>query len=242
MLIGVGGELAARPSAVSPAVSHPVHPVHPSHPAHPEHPVAHTAHPAHPASVSHPVHPAASSGKSDTYTVHSGDTLSGIASQHHLSLSALEKDNPQIKNPNLIHSGESVNLPQDTVSLSPHAQGLKGETHPASTNADTYTVHSGDTLSGIASQHHLSLSALEKDNPQIKNLNLILPGQILHLGSGINSAPSPSPGLLNHSGVEAHPGTGGWARPIPNASAGSQPQYDLIGFFVARPDTAAMYV
>jgi hypothetical protein len=148
-----------------------VHPVHPSHPAHPEHPVAHTAHPAHPASVSHPVHPAASSGKSDTYT-----------------------------------------------------------------------VHSGDTLSGIASQHHLSLSALEKDNPQIKNLNLILPGQILHLGSGINSAPSPSPGLLNHSGVEAHPGTGGWARPIPNASAGSQPQYDLIGFFIARPDTAAMYV
>ncbi len=222
MLMRVGGESAAKPSAVSPAVSHPVHP-------------------PHPASVSHPVHPAASSGKSSAYTVHSGDTLSGIASRNHLSLSALEKDNPQIKNPNLIYSGESVHLPQDTVSLSPHAQGLKGETHPANTNTGAYTVHSGDTLSGIASRNHLSLSALEKDNPQIKNPNLILPGQVLHLGSGVNSASSPGPSHLTRSAPFISPAANSPAtQPIPNASPNQPIPAKLIVYNFARPTTGVM--
>lgn len=51
--------------------------------------------------------------------------------------------------------------------------------------ADTvvkYTVVKGDTLSRIAKKHGISLSQLLAWNPQIKNPNLIYPGQIIALG------------------------------------------------------------
>jgi LysM repeat protein len=48
--------------------------------------------------------------KTKTYTVRHGDTLSAIAKREHLSLSALEKLNPQIKNPNLIRTGEKIKV------------------------------------------------------------------------------------------------------------------------------------
>ena len=41
-------------------------------------------------------------------------------------------------------------------------------------NSDT--VHKGDTLWGIAKRHGVSLTALISANPQIKNPNLIYPG------------------------------------------------------------------
>ena len=48
---------------------------------------------------------------SRSYTVRSGDTLSGIAARHGVSLSALTAANPQIRNPNLIHPGQKINIP-----------------------------------------------------------------------------------------------------------------------------------
>lgn len=45
----------------------------------------------------------------------------------------------------------------------------------------TYKVVEGDTLSGIAVHHKVSLAALEHANPQIKNPDLIFPGQVLHI-------------------------------------------------------------
>ena len=38
-------------------------------------------------------------------------TLSGIASHEHVPLGYLEKDNPQVKNPNLVYPGEKINIP-----------------------------------------------------------------------------------------------------------------------------------
>lgn len=45
----------------------------------------------------------------------------------------------------------------------------------------TVTVQPGNTLWGIAQAHHMSLSSLEAANPQIKNPNLIYPGQKITL-------------------------------------------------------------
>jgi spore coat assembly protein SafA len=42
-----------------------------------------------------------------------------------------------------------------------------------------YTVQSGDTLSEIAERFGVSLTALEAANPQIKNPDLIFPGQVV---------------------------------------------------------------
>jgi hypothetical protein len=46
-----------------------------------------------------------------THTVQTGETLSGIAAQSGVSLSQLEAANPQIKDPNLIYTGNLINVP-----------------------------------------------------------------------------------------------------------------------------------
>ena len=44
-----------------------------------------------------------------------------------------------------------------------------------------YIVKKGDTLSGIAAKHHTTLKKLQDLNPQIKNPNLIFPGDAIRL-------------------------------------------------------------
>src|SRR3546814_19121119 len=94
---------------------------------------------------------------SDLYTVRSGDTLSGIAAANNMSLDALISANPQISNPNLIYPGQSINLSGD--------------------GGGSYSVRSGDTMSGIAASHGVPLSALLNANPPVGNPNLISHGQ-----------------------------------------------------------------
>ena len=120
---------------------------------------------------------------SRSYTVRSGDTLSGIAARHGVSLSALTAANPQIRNPNLIHPGQKISIPG------------QGGSAPAPAPSSSYTVRSGDTLSGIATRHGVSLSALTAANPQIRNPNLIHPGQKINIpGGGKSSPPVQGPG------------------------------------------------
>ncbi|NMB30346.1 MAG: SafA/ExsA family spore coat assembly protein [Clostridiales bacterium] len=51
--------------------------------------------------------------QSTTYTVKSGDSLWKIAVKYEIGISELIKANPQIKNPNLIYSGQKINIPQE---------------------------------------------------------------------------------------------------------------------------------
>ena len=48
------------------------------------------------------------------------------------------------------------------------------------TQGNYYIVKKGDTLSGIASRHHTTVAKLLL-NPQIKNPNLIYPGEAIRL-------------------------------------------------------------
>jgi murein DD-endopeptidase MepM/ murein hydrolase activator NlpD len=45
------------------------------------------------------------------YLVQPGDTLSGIAASHSVSLAAVEAANPQLSDPNLIYAGQTVEIP-----------------------------------------------------------------------------------------------------------------------------------
>lgn len=106
--------------------------------------------------------------KSAVYVVKAGDSLSAIAVEYHLTLKQIEALNPQIKNPNLIHPGDKVNV-----------SGVSNPAHKPATA--TYVVKKGDTLSGIAKAHGLGLAEIEKLNPGIENYNLIYPGEHINL-------------------------------------------------------------
>ena len=64
-----------------------------------------------------------------SYTVRSGDTLSAIAGRYNVSLSALEKANPQIHDPNQIFVGEKLNIPgqKDTFHPAPKKSAPKAK-------------------------------------------------------------------------------------------------------------------
>ncbi|MBS2032281.1 MAG: LysM peptidoglycan-binding domain-containing protein [Deltaproteobacteria bacterium] len=121
-----------------------------------------------------------------SYRVRSGDTMSGIASRYHLSLAALERANPQVKNPNMIYVGEALNIPGSSDSFTPAAPKKASSSGGAS--GGSYIVRSGDTMGSIASRHGVSLGALEAANPQVHNPNMIYVGQKLNLPGGSHSS------------------------------------------------------
>ena len=58
---------------------------------------------------------------------------------------------------------------------------LENVTGGAAYGSNYYIVKKGDTLSGIAVKHHTTLDKLRALNPQIKNPNLIYPGDAIRL-------------------------------------------------------------
>ncbi|HEY3448034.1 MAG TPA: LysM peptidoglycan-binding domain-containing protein [Myxococcales bacterium] len=118
-------------------------------------------------------------------TVRSGDTLSGIAQRHGVSLNDLVRANPQVQNPNLIYPGQELNLPG--------WNGQSGVDEPKAQQMDlgggTYTVQSGDTLSAIGNKFGVSFQALASLNG-IANPNLIFAGQVLHVPRGAGTVPT----------------------------------------------------
>lgn len=130
--------------------------------------------------------------ESDTYTVRSGDTLSGIASRYGTTYQALAALNG-IVNPNLIYPGQVLQLPKSTSAPAPSA--------PAPAEEETYTVQPGDSLSEIATAHGTTYQALAALNG-ISNPNLIYPGQVLRL---IGSAP-PAPASAVEETYTVKPG------------------------------------
>ena len=109
----------------------------------------------------------AESSKSQTssktiYIVKKGDTLSGIASKYGTTYQVLASYNG-ISNPNLIGVGQTIKIPNGTMS------------HITNTSSRTYIVKSGDTLSSIAKKYGTTYQKIAKDN-NISNPNKIYPG------------------------------------------------------------------
>ena len=117
---------------------------------------------------------------SETYTVQPGDTLSGIAAKYGTTYQKLAELN-EIENPNLIHVGQVLHL-KGPASV----RAAQAAPAPA---AQTYTVVSGDTLSGIASRFGTTYQVLAALNG-IFDPNKIYPGQVLKLSGGAPASPS----------------------------------------------------
>ncbi len=120
-------------------------------------------------SVPTPQQPAQSA--SGTYTVRSGDTLSGIAAAYGTTVANLVAING-IKNPNLINVGQVLQLGGNAPAPQQNTQA-----------GGQYTVQPGDTLSGIAQRYGTNYQTLAALNG-IANPNLITVGQKITLPGG----------------------------------------------------------
>ena len=117
---------------------------------------------------------------SETYTVQPGDTLSGIASRYGTTYQALAALNA-IANPNIIHPGQ-------VLRVTGSAPAPVAQTTPAPA-VQTYTVVSGDTLSGIASRFGTTYQVLAALNG-IADPNKIYPGQVLKINGIAQASPA----------------------------------------------------
>ncbi|GEM_PF-399898 len=171
----------------------------------------------------------AGGGRSDDYVVKSGDTLSGIADKHGVSLDALIRANPQITNPNVIRPGQTVTLPQG-----------------AAAEARSYEVAAGDNLSSIGAQFGVSWQAIAQAN-HLSNPNLIHVGQALQIpGDGTAARPTPQTTTTQQT-TPSTTTTGQATGVLPSTEGLSQAQkYDLYAGYVnaygdaqAKADLAA---
>ena len=109
------------------------------------------------------VNGSSSSSSSSTYTVVSGDTLSGIGSKLGVNWKDIANANG-ISSPYTIYPGQKLIIP--------------GKSNSSSNSSVTYTVKSGDTLSEIAKKYNTTVNKIASDNG-ITNINLIYVGQKL---------------------------------------------------------------
>ncbi|WP_260982578.1 LysM peptidoglycan-binding domain-containing protein [Arthrobacter sp. U41] len=138
--------------------------------------------------------PAAAAGGS-VYTVKSGDTLGAIAARHGVKLSQVFSLNG-LNMGSIIHPGQKIKIgaaaapaPSKPAPSKPAASAPAAPT--ASAPAGSYTIKSGDTLSGIAARHGVKLSAILAAN-RLTMSSIIYPGQKLAL-AGSSVAPASTP-------------------------------------------------
>ena len=108
-----------------------------------------------------------------TYTVASGDTMSGIAERTGSSLAELLAANGLVAS-SLIFPGQTI-----VTSAGPSAPAVQA---PTTTRAGSHTVTAGDTMSGIAEKSGTSLGDLLAANSLVAT-SIIYPGQAILIPS-----------------------------------------------------------
>ena len=147
----------------------------------------------------------ASSTSSSSYVVKSGDTLGAIAAKHKVSLSSIFSLNG-LNGSSIIYPGQKIKVGGTAAAAAPSNTASKPAAPAA--KSGSYTIKSGDTLSGIAAKHGVSLSALVAANGISVN-GVIYPGKVLSIpGLKANSSSitpiSPTPGLTPEQEVPSN--------------------------------------
>lgn len=142
-----------------------------------------------------PAAPAAAAAGS-VYTVKSGDTLGAIAARHGVKLSEVFGWNG-LNLGSIIYPGQQVKIGGGAAAPAPApAPAAPAPVAPAATPAPapasgSYTIKSGDTLSGIAARNGVKLADILSAN-RLTMSSIIYPGQKLAL-PGASLAPAATP-------------------------------------------------
>ena len=151
-----------------------------------------------PATAPEPAAPAApaAAAAGSVYTVKSGDTLGAIAARHGVKLSEVFGWNG-LNMGSIIYPGQQIKIGGGTAAPAPApapAPAAPAPAAPASVPAPasgSYTIKSGDTLSGIAARNGVKLADILSAN-RLTMSSIIYPGQKLAL-PGASIAPAATP-------------------------------------------------
>lgn len=125
-------------------------------------------------------HVGEATSRGGSYIVQKGETLSGIARKHGVSVAELRAANRMTGTDEKIRSGQTLVIPGGSGHATVGAVATK--TH---TGGGGYTIKPGDTLSGIAARHHTTVSAILKANGlSAGQADRIRDGQVLKMPAG----------------------------------------------------------
>ncbi|MEC5192315.1 MULTISPECIES: LysM peptidoglycan-binding domain-containing protein [unclassified Arthrobacter] len=143
-----------------------------------------------------PAAPATPAAPSSSYTVKSGDTLSAISGRHGVKLSEILSWNG-LNMGSIIYPGQKIRIGGGSAAPAPSAPATPSApapVAPAATPAPaSYTIKSGDTLSGIAARNGVKLADLLSAN-RLSMSSIIYPGQKLALRGGSLAPAATKPG------------------------------------------------
>jgi putative chitinase len=94
------------------------------------------------------------------HTIVRGDTFSDLAVKYGVTVRAIQSANPGV-NPARLQIGQKIVIPPKMPSAEASRNGTGVTASPA---GDTYTVKSGDTLSGIARTHGTTVREIQRLN------------------------------------------------------------------------------
>lgn len=115
------------------------------------------------------------------HIVKEGDTLYALSQKYGVTLKSVVDANPQIVNPDQLKVGEKVKIPAAASQV------------PDSDLYYKHTVKQGDTLWKLSKAWGIPLKNMIDANPQLKNPNALLVGEVVNIPKKGTGTPSPAP-------------------------------------------------
>lgn len=140
------------------------------------------------------------------HIVKQGDSLYSIAKKYNVHLEDVVKANPEISNPDVIDVGMKVKIPS--------------QTKPPLEVIHHHIVQQGDTLWKLSKAWGIQLTDMIKANPQLKNPNALLTGEVVNIpktphGSNSTEAAMQGGSVQGKVNTGMKMGTGGKANTAP---------------------------
>ncbi len=133
-----------------------------------------------------------SSAATRTHVVRAGDNVTSLAKRYGTTVSRIASANG-LRNAGLIYVGQRLTIPGGSgggsSSSTPARTVPVSNTGSTSSSAQTHTVRSGDTLSGLAQRYGTTVSAIASRN-NLRSSSTIYVGQRLTIGGGPSGSAS----------------------------------------------------